>query len=318
MNPKISIVSTLYRSSGTIEEFIARSVSTARQLVGEDFEVVLVDDGSPDDSVSRAESLMEEVPQLVVVELTRNFGHHLALLAGLEQSSGELVFLIDSDLEEEPEWLTRFIETMQAQKADVVYGFQEKRKGGVFEKASGALYWKALRSLSGLDIPSNIVTCRLMTREYVDALLRFREVEVSIGGLFALAGFRQEPVKVAKASKGSSTYSLRLKVWHLINSVTSFSTRPLEIIFVVGLLVTMIGVVIVGYLIIAALAWSQSPVGWASVMASLWLIGGLVIASLGVMAIYLGKVFLESKHRPRTLVRRPMYVDRHGKHVDDL
>lgn len=301
--PSLSIVSTLYRSADTIEEFVRRSAEEAHRLVGDDFEIVIVDDGSPDNSLEIVRNLAPTNPQLVIIELSRNFGHHPALLEGMRQSRGDLVFLIDSDLEEEPEWLATFADHMKATQSDVVYGYQASRKGGLFERASGALYWKTFRYLSGLNIPANIITCRLMTREYVDAVLQFEEREVSIGGLFSLAGYDQVPLSVDKGSKGETSYSTRLKVWHLINSVTSFSTKPLEIIFVVGLIVTLIGFGLVLYLLIAALAWNQPPVGWTSVMASLWLIGGIVILSLGTVSIYLGKVFLEVKERPRTIQR---------------
>lgn len=303
-NPKLSIVSTLYRSAGSIAEFVQRAADTARQMVGADFEIVLVDDGSPDNSVQIVRHLASDFPQLVLVELSRNFGHHPALLEGLRQSHGDLVFLIDSDLEEEPEWLPIFRTCMEDTKSDVVYGYQSARKGGLFERVSGAFYWKTFRYLSGLDIPANIITCRLMTRTYVDAVLQYPEREVSIGGIFSLAGFHQTPLSVEKGDKGHSSYSTKLKVWHLVNSVTSFSTKPLEIIFVVGLVVTLIGFGLVAYLVVAALAWNQPPVGWTSVMASLWLIGGVVILSLGTVSIYLGKVFLEVKNRPRVLPRQ--------------
>jgi putative glycosyltransferase len=302
-NPRLSIVSTLFRSAGTIAEFVQRSAEAAKQMVGSDYEIVIVDDGSPDSSMEILRNLVPSHPELVIIELSRNFGHHPALLEGMRQSRGELVFLIDSDLEEEPEWLATFSEQMRNTQSDVVYGYQANRKGRLFERFSGALYWKAFRYLSGLDIPNNIITCRLMTRQYVDAVLQFKEREVSIGGLFSLAGFKQCPLSVDKGCKGESSYSARLKIWHLINSVTAFSTKPLEIIFVVGLMVTVIGFVLVAYLLLAAIAWNQPPVGWTSVMASLWLIGGIVILSLGTVSIYLGKVFLEVKGRPRALER---------------
>lgn len=302
--PRLSIVSTLYRSSETVEQFVTRCASVAQNLVGDDFEIVLVDDGSPDDSLGKACALVDRMPQLVVMELSRNFGHHIALLAGLEQCRGDLVFLIDSDLEEEPEWLEGFHRQLHEVHADVVFGYQAKRKGSYFERASGEIYWRIFRALTGLSMPSNVVTCRLMTRQYVEALLKYREVEVSIGGLFALAGFRQVGMPVTKGHKGHSSYSLRLKIWHLLNSIASFSTRPLEVIFVLGLVMTVTGFGIACYLLFAALAWNQPPVGWTSVMASLWIIGGIAVLSLGVTAIYVSKIFLESKNRPRAIVKQ--------------
>lgn len=301
--PLLSIVSTLYRSMPTIDEFVERATAAAIELAGDSYEIVLVNDGSPDASLERALELAETYPNLVIADLSRNFGHHVALLEGVRQARGSLVYLIDSDLEEDPEWLVQFHRVLLEKNADVVYGYQEARKGGLFERISGAIYWSVFRRLSGLDMPANPVTCRLMTRRYVDALLQFGEVEVSIGGIFALTGFEQIAVLVRKGHTSRSTYSLRLKMWHFVNSVSAFSTTPLNAIFLLGLVVSSIGVAILAYLLYIGLFQDQSPAGWASVMASVWLIGGLLISSVGIIAIYLGKVFSEVKGRPRAIVR---------------
>jgi putative glycosyltransferase len=301
--PALSVVTTLYRSADTIDQFIRRSAAAARDMVGDSFEIVVVNDGSPDDSLERVRALRGEFPELVLADLSRNFGHHVALLEGMRQSSGELVYLIDSDLEEAPEWVSEFHELMTTNAADVVYGYQEERKGGTFERVSGAIYWYVFRRLSGLDLPANIVTCRLMSRRYVDAVMLYGEREVSIGAVLNIAGFTQIGTPVAKGDKGSSSYSLRLKIWHLVNSISAFSTKPLNAIFLMGAGVSFIGLLLVMYLVIAGLFWSKSPAGWASVMASVWLLGGLILSSIGVIAIYLGKVFSEVKARPRAIVR---------------
>jgi putative glycosyltransferase len=302
-SPALSVVSTLYRSADTIEEFVRRSAAAARELVGDSYEIVLVNDGSPDNSWDLAVGLREVEPRLVLIDLSRNFGHHVALLEGVSHASGDLIYLIDSDLEEAPEWLIDFSRRMVSEHADVVFGYQAKRKGGWFERVSGAIYWSIFRGLSGLDLPKNIVTCRLMSRRYVDALLRHHEREVSMGAIFAITGFEQIAVPVPKTHKGSSTYSLRLKVWHLVNSIAAFSTKPLNAIFLLGAAVSIIASAILAYLLFSAVFRGRAPAGWLSVMASVWLLGGLLLLSLGVIAIYLGKVFAEVKARPRAIVR---------------
>lgn len=301
--PALSVVTTLYRSAPHIEEFVERSAAAARDLVGESFEIVIVNDGSPDDSLERSRALRERYPQIVLVDLSRNFGHHIALLEGMRQSRGDLVYLIDSNLEEAPEWVASFRDRLVADHADVVFGYQEQRKGRWFERVSGAIYWSVFRRLSGLDMPRNVVTCRLMTRRYVDAVMAYGEREVSIGAVLHVAGFEQVGMSVLKKDKGSTSYSMRLKVWHLVNSISAFSTKPLTAIFLLGAGVSSVGLVLLVYLVLAALFWSRSPAGWTSVIASVWLIGGVIMLSLGVIAIYLGKVFSEVKARPRAIVR---------------
>ena len=134
---KLSIVTTLYFSAIHIKEFYERTSKVAQELVGEKYELIMVDDGSPDESLMTAVALTKEDHHLKILELSKNYGHHKALMTGLMHAKGDLVFLIDSDLEEEPEWLIPFAIEMQKKKCDVVYGVQEKRKGGYLEKLSG-------------------------------------------------------------------------------------------------------------------------------------------------------------------------------------
>lgn len=139
---KLSIVATLYRTAPHLAEFHQRCTTVAQALAGQDYEIVLVNDGSPDDSLQQALQLADHDPHLVVADLSRNFGHHRAMMTGLTLARGDLVFLLDSDLEEEPEYLPAFHQQMQRQACDVVYGVQQTRKGGWFERVSGDGFWK--------------------------------------------------------------------------------------------------------------------------------------------------------------------------------
>ena len=231
---KLSIVATLYRSAPYIEEFVARVAETAPAVAENDFEIVLVNDGSPDNSLALAVELSRANPHLVIVDLSRNFGHHQAMMTGLEHASGELVFLIDSDLEEDPELLADFHQTMTQQGCDVVYGVQKHRKGSWFERWSGELYYTLFSLLTNIDHPRNICTVRLMSRRYVDALLQFQEREMVISCLWVLAGFSQVSQPIRKRSKGQSSYNITRKFGHLTNAVTSFSAAPLRFTFYIG------------------------------------------------------------------------------------
>ncbi len=193
---KLSVVATLYQSSPYLTEFYERASAAARQLVGDDYEIVLVNDGSPDDSLDRAVQLSRKDSHVVVVDLSRNFGHHKAMMTGLSHALGEKVFLIDSDLEESPEWLMEFNAKLEADASlDVVFGFQENRKGNSFERLSGAMFWSLINRLSGLSLKANVVTARLMSRRYVETLLRHEEREVFMAGLWQIAGYNQCAVR---------------------------------------------------------------------------------------------------------------------------
>jgi putative glycosyltransferase len=301
---KLSIVATLYQSAPYIEEFCRRAGNAARQLVDTDYEIVLVNDGSPDNSLNLAIQLTQSDPHIILVDLSRNFGHHKAMMTGLMYARGEYVFLIDSDLEEEPEWLVRFSERIKQERCDVVYGVQEQRKGGIIERWSGQWFYRFFRVLTGLTLPENIVTARLMTRRYVDALLRHDEREVFLAGLWYITGFDQCPQTVNKHSTSETTYTFRHKISILVNSITSFSNVPLKSIFYIGIAISFAASFYIAYLIIYWFFLAKPMSGWTSVMASIWLLGGLVISFIGVIGIYLSKIFSETKRRPYTIVRQ--------------
>ena len=314
---KLSIVATLYQSAPYIAEFYQRASNTAKQLVGEDYEIILVNDGSPDNSLDIAVHITESDKHVMVIDLSRNFGHHKAIMTGLSYAKGEKVFLIDTDLEEEPEWLLSFAKQMESDNCDLISGVQEMRKGGVFERWSGELFYCFYRNLTGLDIPKNTVTASLMTRRYVDALLLHEEREVSLIGLFYITGFKQIYQTVTKHSSSLSTYTLRRKISLFINSVTSFSNVPLQFIFYIGVTIFIFSCVYIIYLILNWALYDTILVGWTSVMASIWLIGGMIISFVGVVGIYLSKIFSETKKRPYTIVRQ-IYVQHKAEFLKEF
>lgn len=301
---KLSIVATLYQSAPYIEEFFCRAEAVAQKFADDDYEIILVNDGSPDNSLALAIRIIESNPRGIVVDLSRNFGHHKAMMTGLAHANGEQVFLIDSDLEEEPEWLLSFSDQMSRECCDVVYGIQERRKGGFFERWSGQWFYRLFRALTGLALPENVVTARLMTRRYVAALLRHDEREVFMAGLWHITGFDQRSQAIKKHSTCKTTYTFRRKISVLVNSVTSFSNAPLIGIFYIGIAISVAAGAYTTYLVINRLILARPLSGWTSVMASIWLLGGLIISFIGVVGIYLSKIYSEIKRRPYTIVRQ--------------
>lgn len=299
---RLSIVATLYASAPYVEEFVRRATAAATALT-DDFEIVLVNDGSPDDALEVALRVRSGNRHVKIVDLARNFGHHKAMMTGLMHSRGDLVFLIDTDLEEDPALLLRFHEEMQRTGADVVHGVQRKRKGEWFERVSGAVAYKLFNAISKTRIPESLVTVRLMTRRYVNALVQYQEREMNIAVLFTYAGFKQIAVPIDKGHKGSTTYDFSRKIAGFVNSITAFSTTPLEFIFYMGVTIAAFAAIYGLYLIGRWLMIDQIPEGWSSLIVSVWFLGGLTLGSLGVIGIYLAKVFSEVKQRPLTTVR---------------
>lgn len=299
---KLSIVTTLYYSAPYLEEFYTR-MTKAAEYVTTNYEMILVNDGSPDASLEIAVALHRRDRRVKVIDLSRNFGHHKAAMTGLAHAQGDLVFQIDVDLEEEPECLSHFFDVFTRAKADVIYGVQETRKGGWFERVTGTVFYTVLNWLSTHEIPPNLLMARLMTQRYVRHLVAHRESELDISGLWVLTGFTQIPVTVHKHSKPGTTYTLGRKVALMIRSITSFSNKPLMYIAGLGAVILAVALVSCLYVMWGRLVRGVPLSGETTILLSIWFVGGLIVLSLGVMAMYLSVIFTETKNRPYTIVR---------------
>ncbi len=318
----LSIVTSMYASAPYIREFHARCTAAAQRLT-DAYEIIFVNDGSPDESLSLALDLHAQDPHVRVIDLSRNFGHHKALMTGLAHARGDLVFLIDVDLEEDPAWLSTFHDALRGSAAesssvensgaesrgvensgaDVIYGVQDSRKGGWFERRAGQAFFALFNQMLAHPIPANVVTARLMTRRYVRALVSHEERELCLAGLWVITGFEQRPLTVTKGHRGGSSYSTRARLSAFANAITSFSNRPLVYIFQIGAAVMALSVAAGALLLYQSLSGEIGVPGWASIMVSIWFLGGLIIFCVGVIGMYLAKIFTEIKRRPYTIVR---------------
>jgi len=298
---RLSVVTTLYQSASYIEEFVRRVCAEAGKLT-DDYEVIMVDDGSPDRSLEVALNIQKQNKHLCIIELSRNFGHHKAMMTGLEHAKGDLVFLIDVDLEEPPELLTLFHEEMRKGDWDVVYGIQRERKGGISKRLGGKLGWWLITFMLPIHIPRNQSTVRLMTAQYVKELVRHKEHMTAIGGLWILTGFRQTGLLFERHCHHNSTYSFLKRLRALLDSVTSFSERPLYGVFFLGLAVFIMSSIVALYLIARKISGGILE-GWVSVMVSVWGLGGLILLCIGLVGLYVSKIFIETKNRPYTIIR---------------
>lgn len=301
---KLSIVTTLYKSSLYIDEFYTRITKEALNIT-QDYEIIFVDDGSPDNSLQKTILLHEKDTKVKVIELSKNFGHHKAIMTGLSHAKGEFVFLIDVDLEEEPELLGIFWEELHKDKeTDVIYGVQEIRKGGWFEKWSGDAFYKTFNFFSGVKIPKNFLTVRLMKNNYVSSLVSFQEKEIVFSILTVLTGFSTKKIIVKKLDHSPTTYSTFSKIKLLFSTITKSSAKPLWLAFNVGLSITFISLIYILYLVYRKIIYNIGIDGWTSVMISISFFGGLIIFFLGIIGIYLAEIFTETKNRPLTIVRK--------------
>ena len=303
-HPEISIVSTMYRSRSFLDAFLAECQQALQAIGCESFEIVLVNDGSPDDSLAYALQRRGDIAGLVVIDLSRNFGHHAAIQAGLREARGALVFLIDCDLEVRPAILETLFPKLRQTGADVVFGYQEARKGGWFERYSGNLFWLGFNRLSETRVPENLVTERVMTRRFVDALLRLGDYNLFMCGMMSWTGFTQIGVPVLKRQRdGQSSYTLLRRVQLMVNAVSSFSSKPLVWLFNAGVLITVASFGYAAYLIARKLIFDDALLGFTSMMAMMAMTLGILTTGLGLVGIYLGKVFNQVQNRPTYIIR---------------
>lgn len=302
--PEISIVSTMYRSRSFLERFLAECLQVLADIKCTHFEILLVNDGSPDDSLAYVLERRLDIPQLVAVDLSRNFGHHHAIQAGLRHARGALIFLADCDLEVSPIVLAEFHRKLRESDCDMVFGYQEARKGGRFEQISGGLFWKGFNFLSDVKIPYNIVTERIMTRRFVDALLQMGDRNLFLAGMMSWTGFNQIGLPVVKKQReGASSYTLMRRISLMVNAVSSFSAQPLIWLFNIGVTITLLSFLFVFYLILRKLVFDDALVGFTSVMVLITLSLGILTTAMGIVGIYLGKVFNQVQSRPTYIVK---------------
>ncbi|MDH5766294.1 MAG: glycosyltransferase family 2 protein [Gammaproteobacteria bacterium] len=304
---KLSIVSTMYQSSSYLVEFSRRIEEVVKKITS-DYELIFVNDGSPDDSLDVALKLQSENSKIQVVDLSRNFGHHAAIVAGIESAKGDYVFLIDCDLEEQPEWLPMFYQEIVDSDVDVVFGVQDKRVSSWASNFAGSLFWKSLNVMSNVKIPRDPMTCRLMNRTYVDALLSIGDRVLYLAGVFAWAGFKQKPlylVKTPRPEHHKSTYNLPRKLLQVVDSFSSFSVAPLSLVFIMGLSIWIASICYGAYLLFQKIVEPEMVLsGFTSIMLSVWFLGGFIIVALGIIGLYVAKIFQEVKSRPLYIAKR--------------
>jgi putative glycosyltransferase len=300
----LSVVATLYCSSKYIAEFHRRISSEAQKLT-QSYELIFVNDGSPDDSLSIARQICAKDPRVKVLDLSRNFGHHRAMMCGIRHAAGARVFLIDVDLEELPESLGRFWEAMEGDpEADVVVGELQEKTVSFFKQATSGLFYKVFNVLSSVRISEKEIVSRLMNRTYVNALSEYDEREIFFPAIWVDAGFKQKKIPATKTYDGNTSYTFRKRLTMAVEAITSFSNKPLMYIFYLGLSFSIGSLLFIIYLLMRKLLVGQVLLGWTSLMAVLFLIGGIIIFSLGVVGIYISKIYIEVKARPHSIVRK--------------
>lgn len=303
--PHLSIVTTLYRSERFLDTFVNQCELAMSEIKCDNYEIVFVNDGSPDNSLDKVLQLKKLNSHIVAVDLSRNFGHHYAIMAGLNSASGDLIFLIDCDLEVPPTQIPVFYNKYIEDNFDVVYGVQETRKGSFIERTVGGMFYSFFNSLTDTQIPENLLTERLMSRRYVNELIKLGDKNIFMAGMMQWIGFKQVPVTIKKGQReGKSTYTLGKRFALSLQAVISFSSYPLVVLFKFGFLISVISIITGLYFLIYKLINPEIVLsGFTFLIVALLFSVGVIISSLGILGIYIDKLFNQTKNRPTYIVK---------------
>jgi len=302
--PTLSCVVPCYNENESLHTLHERLTKVCRENVGESYEIVLVNDGSTDNTWEMIEQLSREDSHILGVNLSRNHGHQLALSAGLYFLRGDLIFILDADLQDPPELLGEMMR-LADEGADVVYGRRRTRSGeSYFKLSTAASFYRILNSISDTAIPKDTGDFRLMKRCVLDVLKGMPECHRFIRGMVSWAGFNQVALEYDRQERhaGTSKYPVAKMVRFAFDAITSFSIFPLKMAFFIGMGTSLVGMALGVYAVVSFFVRETVP-GWMSTMLVIVFFGSMQMILIGIVGEYLGRLFIQSKQRPLFVIR---------------
>ncbi|MFC4820774.1 glycosyltransferase family 2 protein [Dokdonella ginsengisoli] len=301
--PLISVVSPVYCCEGCLRELCGRLTATLSSITDR-FEIILVDDASPDRAWDTMRELCATDPRIKAVGLSRNFGQHYAIAAGLEQTRGEWVVVMDCDLQDRPEEIAALY-SKALEGYDVVFGEREVRRDGWFKRTSSRLFIGVLNYLSGADYDYRTANFGVFHRRVVDAVRSMGDSSRFFPVMVRWTGFRRTsmPIRHDARSEGRSAYTWRRLVRLGLDIILSNSDKPLRLVAVAGIVISIVALIITAYSLLRYLHGDIDVAGYTSLIASMWLLAGVMLFCMGVIGLYVGRVFESVKARPVFIVR---------------
>ncbi len=302
--PELSVVIPIYNEEENISELYSRLVKVLDDK-HIDFEIVFVDDGSRDGTVDRLKRLEESDRRVRIIELARNFGHQVAITAGLDFARGKAIAVMDADLQDPPEVLPEFIAKWR-EGHEVVYAIREQRKEAWLKRTGYATFYRLLRHVATIEIPLDAGDFCVMDRRVVDLLKSMPERSRFIRGIRSWVGFRQVGLPFERHARraGTSKYTVGRLMLLALDGLISFSYMPLRIITGLGLSVSFLSMIMAVFFFVKKLIYGLNPPGYASVITSVFFLAGIQLITLGVIGEYVGRIFEEAKRRPMYILRR--------------
>jgi len=304
MKRKISIVIPSFNEEGNIEQLASRLLEAIRTFSTYAFEIIFVDDGSADHTLDKLKTLALMDDRIFYVELSRNFGHQNALKAGYDFATGDCIISMDGDMQHPPEMIGQFIEKWE-EGYDVVYSCREYEDDAtVFKTKTSDIFYSIINSLSDTKIEKGTADFRLIDRKVANVLVQLNENGLFMRGLIKWLGFKQYAIHYQAEARfsGKSKYTLKKMMRFAVEGITAFSVRPLYIATGIGAFFSVLSLLYIPYILISYYMGHVVP-GWSSVLASVVFFGGVQLMVLGIIGMYLGKLFMQAKQRPNYIIR---------------
>jgi dolichol-phosphate mannosyltransferase len=300
----LSVIVPCFNEERAISESYSR-ISSVLSAKGLNWELIFVNDGSSDQSAQILDHIAEGDHRVIILHLSRNFGHQAAVSAGLKECKGDFAVILDADMQDPPEYIPDMLQLAQYQNAEVVYGVRRQRTGETwFKKMTAKLYYRIINSISEVPLPLDTGDFRLISRRVIDEFSSLREKNKYIRGLISWLGFKQIPFPYDRDSRfaGDSHYSLSKMIAFATRGITYFSKKPLLIATNLGLFCVLIGLGLIVYVFVSKYYFHQVVTGWASLLITIVFFGGIQLISIGLLGQYLGSIFDEVKDRPEYII----------------
>ena len=300
---KLSIVCPCFNEEDSIDYFYTELIGNINSL---DYEIIFVDDGSSDDTLANIKNLSQDDENIKFISFSRNFGKESAIYAGLELSSGDYVVLIDADLQDPPRFIPQMIDLVETTNYDVIATRRVSRKGEpVVRSFFARLFYRIINKISNLDLVDGARDYRLMTRQVVDAILELKEYNRFSKGLFNWIGFETKWLEYENVErlKGETSWSFWSLFKYSIEGIVGFTTAPLQISTFFGITISFIAFVMIIFIVVRNLLYSDPVAGWTSTICVILLLGGIQLFSIGILGKYLEKTYIETKNRPIYIIK---------------
>jgi len=300
----LSVVVPVFNESSLIEELLKRVINNAK-LVTADFEIIIVEDGSQDQTWDLIVAEAKKETRIKGIKFSRNFGHHYAITAGLHNSNGEWVVVMDGDLQDRPEVIPELYKKAQ-EGFDVVFVSRQNRPEKFYYQIAQKFFYWILRTLSGINFDSTQANFSIINRKVVEAFKIFPENARFYGSTIKWLGFNRSFIYADHGVRhsGKPSYTLRKRIKLASDIILSFSERPLKFAIGVGIIISTFAIIGAFWIIYGAIQWGYSVIGWSSLIFSIFFLGGSILIVLGIIGIYLGRVFHESKKRPLFIISK--------------